>query len=345
MNRLFLAVLFLLSFGCNKDHPTASQLVKASDTTKVTDQDSLRYLQAASGDMWRRLDFPDTLTGYFWPSPGGPNTSLLKTTDGGFTWRPTNYTGYVEVLRFFNNRIGLIIQESNFIWRTLDGGDTWESCYSPQLIWGNDIEFDPTNASRVWMTDHKQLFFSSDTGRTWSLAVISDTGAIQGRDIKFTSSLNGWMLTDGKVYRTLDGRNWNRCIGLSYQGQNGYAIDAFDKNTAVVSLTNGIFKTTDGGSNWQTISVQRGGPALVLQGNLSVWASSQHKIFNTTNGGDLWVEQFNDTSKAVYINYIKLFNAQNGIAMGDPASNSPTLFIFTKDGGATWKQRLPILKN
>jgi len=153
------------------------------------------------------------------------------------------------------------------------------------------------------------------------------------------------MLTDGKVYRTVDGRNWSRTIGLSYQGHNGYAIDALDKNTAVVSLTNGIFRTTDGGSNWQAISVQRGGAALALQSNLYVWVSSQHKIFHTTDGGGLWFEQFDDTSKAVYINYIKFFDAQNGIAMGDPASNSPRLFIYTKDGGATWNQRLPILKN
>jgi len=187
MNRLVFASFFLLFFGCTKDHPTASQQVKASDTTKVSEQDSIKYLQASSGDMWRRLDFPDSSTGYFWPSPGGPNTSLLKTTDGGFTWRPTNYIGYVEVLRFFNNRIGLIIQESNLIWRTLDGGNAWELCNSPQLQWGNDIEFDPNNVSRVWMTDHKQLYFSSDTGKNWSLAVISDTGAIRGRDIKFTS--------------------------------------------------------------------------------------------------------------------------------------------------------------
>jgi photosystem II stability/assembly factor-like uncharacterized protein len=347
MHRIFYITIFLFILGCHKDNPSISSPVETEqrDTLKLPEQDTVQYLQASSGDIWRRIDFPDTSTGYFWPSPGGPSTSLLKTTDGGLTWRSTKYIGYAEVLRFFNNRIGLIIQGSSSMWRTLDGGDSWELCNSPGTTWGNDIEFDPNNVSRVWMTDHKQLYFSSDTGRNWSLAVISDTGVILGRDIKFTSSLDGWLLTDGKVYRTLDGRNWSRSIGLSYQGRNGLAIDALDKNTAVVSLSNGIFRTTDGGSNWQAISVQRGDAALALQSNLNVWVSSQQKIFRTTNGGGLWIEQLNDTSKTVYINYIKFFDLQNGIAMGDPATNSPTLFIYTKDGGATWNQRLPVLKN
>lgn len=163
-----------------------------------------------SGDTWRRLGFVDINNGYF--SRG--NDNLLKTSDGGSTWEKTNYTGGVQILKFYNQNIGLIFSYKydtstnpptfpHFFRRTTDGGDTWEEY---QVVdsgsYGNDIEFVPGNPSNVWFTNYDGLFFSIDTGRTWQEYDLGiDT--VKGRDIVFTDANHGWLLCDnGNIFYT-----------------------------------------------------------------------------------------------------------------------------------------------
>lgn len=97
-----------------------------------------------SGDMWRRLDFINIDTGYFYTSGG--TQYLEKTIDGGKTWSQINYTLYAQVIKFYNENIGLIYNsgsQSSTIYRTVDGGDNWNTFSIPATGWGNDIEFVP----------------------------------------------------------------------------------------------------------------------------------------------------------------------------------------------------------
>ncbi|NOZ03192.1 MAG: hypothetical protein GXO92_01095, partial [FCB group bacterium] len=66
--------------------------------------------------------------------------------------------------------------------------------------WGIDIEFSPSNPSRVWFSDTDHIYYSNDTGRTWAEQLDGIKGNI--RDIEFSTDRCGWMLTDRSVYRT-----------------------------------------------------------------------------------------------------------------------------------------------
>jgi len=150
-----------------------------------------------SGDLWRRIDFVNPSTGYFYASGLSPS-KLYKTVDGGYNWSQTNIGGYIEVLHFYNELIGLIIRGSA-ISRTFDGGNSWQTFQLSPISWGSDIEFAPNDPSKVWMTEQRNLYFSSDTGRTWTVQ-IEDCG---GRDIVMISDKIGWLLGDnGKLYYT-----------------------------------------------------------------------------------------------------------------------------------------------
>ena len=157
-----------------------------------------------SGDTWRRLDFVDPMHGYFYETGINPQ-KLYKTDDGCENWHETNYSGRTTVLKCFDQNIVVAhsIYESN-ISRTTDGGATWNvSTFSGG--WGNDFEFIPEDASKVFFTDGDNLFFSNDTGKTWS-TVFVDTSALDGRDIVFTDKNNGWILGDyGSLYKTTTG--------------------------------------------------------------------------------------------------------------------------------------------
>jgi len=153
-----------------------------------------------SGDTWRRLDFVSLTVGYFFESGINPQV-LLKTEDGGKSWIQTNYADYVQVMSFFDENIGLIISGAGHVERTVDGGETWESFSSPHSGWGNDIEFSPDDPAMVWMTDHKKLYFSSDTGRTW----VTQMSSCEGSDIVFVDSWTGWVACSNGVYFTNSG--------------------------------------------------------------------------------------------------------------------------------------------
>ena len=156
---------------------------------------------SSSGDVWRRIDFVNPGTGYFYGA-GGDSQKLYKTTNGGSTWSPTNFPDnkLIQVLKFFDPDIGLAIHWSGKLYRTLDGGESWDLIESPHQGWGNDIEFAPDDPARVWMTDNQKVYFSSDTGRTWIEQF--PTG---GRDLAMLDSQNGWLLGDYGVFKTSNG--------------------------------------------------------------------------------------------------------------------------------------------
>ena len=141
---------------------------------------------AYSGDIWRRVDFVNELVGYFYAS-GAIQARLYKTMDGGHSWQATNLPSYAQMIKFYDEKIGLVISKAQEVWRTLDGGESWQSFSTPHTGWGTDIEFSPQNPALVWMTDNSKIYFSSDTGRTWVAQF--DKG---GSDLEFVSKNAGW---------------------------------------------------------------------------------------------------------------------------------------------------------
>jgi photosystem II stability/assembly factor-like uncharacterized protein len=139
--------------------------LKTDDGGKNWIQTTTQEIGGISGDTWRRLDFIDVNTGYFYESGVNPQ-KLYKTTNSGITWEETNYVGGVKVLKFFDEDIGIAVTGYGKIHRTLDGAETWEEIETTHTGWGMDIEFDPDDPSKILMLCDN-LFYSTDTGRTW----------------------------------------------------------------------------------------------------------------------------------------------------------------------------------
>jgi photosystem II stability/assembly factor-like uncharacterized protein len=153
-----------------------------------------------SGDLWRRIDFVNPAVGYFYPSGVNPQ-HLYKTTDGGVTWVETAYPDYAMVLKFYDEALGLAIPGDQVIYRTVDGGATWTPLTTPHAGWGIDIEFSSEDPAHIWMVAGDRLFYSSDTGNTWS----EQLTVTNGRDIVFIDSNIGWFLADDGIYHTTNG--------------------------------------------------------------------------------------------------------------------------------------------
>jgi len=120
----------------------------------------------------------------------------------------------------------------------------------------------------------------------------------------------------------------------------GRAIDAADSNFAVVSFKNKVYKTENAGLNWINITPQNdsGFVDVSVIGKSNIWVCTQNgKILVSMDGGINWNVQFFDNNKTDFMNYIKMFDLNNGIAMGDAKdSYSPALFLKTTNGGVNW---------
>ena len=173
-------------------------------------QNDTSLIGLSSGDVWRRVDFVDINTGYFFSSGESPQ-KLYKTTNGGVNWEIINDTTYFMVLKGIDENI-LLGEQANAspygtIHRTIDGGQTWESNQFDFLEWGSDIEYIPGNPSNVWYASGA-VCFSSDTGKTWVEEFRVEDMAFY--DIVFTDENSGWIGGGGggriyNIFRTTNG--------------------------------------------------------------------------------------------------------------------------------------------
>ncbi|MDP3148502.1 MAG: T9SS type A sorting domain-containing protein [Ignavibacteria bacterium] len=159
---------------------------------------------AYSGDTWRRLDFISPNISYFYESGLNPQ-AMYKTTDGCKTWKKVQTPSSVHILNFYDENLGLIytVASNSTVYRTTNGGESWTSVILPDKSWGNDIEFLKNDASKVWLTNYNNLYFSNDSGKTWAQQLIPGVSNLKGRDLVFTDNACGWFLCDSMVYRNL----------------------------------------------------------------------------------------------------------------------------------------------
>ena len=158
-----------------------------------------------SGNIWRMVDFVNPNVGYFSASGTDVYDKIYKTIDGGENWNETNFQsdyGAIQILKFYDENIGLAYDinhtldtDFGLIFRTIDGGENWETISLASNGRGQDFEFIPNDPSIVWFCDYYSLFFSTDTGKTWTMQS-APTDTLMGRDIVFTDENNGRLLCE-----------------------------------------------------------------------------------------------------------------------------------------------------
>jgi len=175
------------------------------------------------------------------------------------------------------------------LYRTTDGGVTWQYLGLPESRHIGRIAIDPTNTDRIFVAAVGSLFSpnpargvyrSTDRGQTWEqkLYLTDSTGAIDvainptnpsvvfaamWERIRHPEDRHVGGLTSG-IWRSTDGGdNWQRLSGglpspSSTIGRIGLAVAPSNPNVVYASYVNhpgnliGFWRTTDGGASWQS---------------------------------------------------------------------------------------------
>ena len=159
---------------------------------------------ADGGENWREVDFGRGELGHLRPSrislppeqvsdkdfsvfilgaageERDRKTVLLKSDDSGESWKRLTALPQdvgLRALFFVNNRLGWVGGEQGKLWRTADGGETWQPCHLPTSQRVNDMWFDQTGKGFVAVQNNKvdnwgdALFETGDGGNTWAKAL------------------------------------------------------------------------------------------------------------------------------------------------------------------------------
>ncbi|WP_247042593.1 VPS10 domain-containing protein [Allomuricauda sp. F6463D] len=233
------------------------------------------------------------------------------------------------------------------LWKTTDGGNTWDPVTDGQINSSSvgAVDVADSNPDIVYIgTGESQfrgnimqgdgVYKSTDAGKTWKHAGLKNSQTVArirvhptNPDIVYAAVLGHPFgpNEDRGVYKTTDGGDtWKKIL---YKGPKAGAVDLIidpsDHNTIYASTwavyrtpwkmwggggASGLFKSTDGGENWEELSNRPGMPEAPI-GKIGVtvspvdsnrvWAiieANNGGVFRSDDGGKTW-EQTNSERK------------------------------------------------
>lgn len=149
------------------------------------------------------------------------------------------------------------------MWRTGDGGRTWEEVAD---LTANQNELEFLDSQQLYFIDHRRgwvidpfyVFYTDDGGVTWHKGSYVSRIEVTGQPLKvvFLTPAVGWAcITTGEIYYTEDGgKRWLR-KGIVGDGVQPTDIFFLDKDHGWVSANNVLFITGDGGKSWRRMQV------------------------------------------------------------------------------------------
>jgi photosystem II stability/assembly factor-like uncharacterized protein len=246
----------------------------------------------------RSIYFADQNTGW----SCGFNT-ILKTTNAGNSWQSSNVTGSHKSMAFVNSTTGFVCGENGRVYKTMNGGESWQLLNSGVSTTLNNISIAP-DGSIIIPGNQTTVLRSSDGGITWT-DILNIPAVLDFFAVKILNSstfvVSG---NESTILRTTNtGTTWESIsIGMP---NPLFAIDFTAENTGWVTGCCGMFmKTTNAGISWTTDDYLTPGYTLYsmqFYGQSKGWlAGEAGYILRTTNAGTKWDSLNSDTQVDLY---------------------------------------------
>lgn len=175
-----------------------------------------------------------------------------------------------------------------------DGGDV------------RSLAYDPHNPQHVFLgTSTGVIFASEDGGHNWARFAHLGSGddyvldhiAIDPQNSK-KIFVSAWSVQDqsaGDIFRTHNaGKDWEAVPAMHGKSVRAMAIAPSDSKVVVAGALDGVYRSTDGGNNWQRISSNDGivknieSIAVDPKDPNVIYAGTWHLAWRTSDGGANW---------------------------------------------------------
>ncbi len=273
----------------------------------------------------------------------GCNGTVLKTIDNGNTWITDSlgYNNNLNSIFFINDSTGWIVGDTGLILKTSNKGNTWGRQSLNDTLDLNLLSVYFINADTGWAGSdvntydkpYGELLKTTDGGKTWEYS--NFYGSLQ--HITFLDDNFGLIESgNSQMYNiTKDGgKTWTRYNNIFD------SMCFVDGLTGFFTRNSSIYKTTDGGINWNVITTLKNSnifSAIKFQDNKTGWAVGYQSyptnklIIRTTDGGINWSVDSNLTQKA--LNSFDFSKSGTGYAVGYAGG-----IVYTSDWGINWKE-------
>jgi photosystem II stability/assembly factor-like uncharacterized protein len=278
---------------------------------------------------------PDGLVAYLdlaWAMYDQPEYSCpsLVTLDRGVSWECADFliqenSVYATDAAFGSATHGWLLGKyRDFgdarVWRTTDGGKSWQSQKSLVSPSGWIQALD-ANTALLW--DDGYLWRTTNGGATWQ-----GIGYGTPKRSHFATLNEGWGVNGNRIVRTADGgQTWITAFTQPVQQREWF----LNHLTGWRSSGSAIERTTDGGATWTGADTRLVGIdefRFVDARNGWAWHRDSLSLAHTSNGGASWVLQSPGTDEFRYLQFV---DANNGWVM-----DSVDHLRRTIDGGNTW---------
>jgi len=301
---------------------------------KTTDGGNSWVTQGTGGANYlKKTYFIDENNGFAY---GGPTYSeVIKTTNGGASWQSVSQESYIAYsMCFINATTGVYGCADGRVYRTVDGGNTWNFALCPSSLDITSIHF--INATTGFGFGSGSVYIkSTDAGQSWQEFTIGVGSINQYFDADMTANGNLYAVgTYGAMIRSTNS-------GTSFVSQpfvtersitdieflnvsTGYAVAGFGEGD--------ILKTTDAGETWvsqvSTYTLPLYG--IAFTSSETGYLAGSINIKKTTNGGNNWVDVYTSNQNEIFGD-IFFTNVNTGYAVGSYGK-----LLKTINAGSSW---------
>ena len=275
------------------------------------------------------------ITGNVLPMGSPPTNTIVRTTNGGLNWYSLLFQPNYAIfqINFVNENTGYgcgfysnIDSMYAIVQKTTDGGNNWTT----YKIFDNMIMYSiKSTGNAIWTAGHN-IFKSTNDGANW----IRETKGFYNHimSIALFPSLNSIYLSGVKGFfakSSNNGINWSEYpVSNSEYLSNMFFLNS---NTGWASGFQGVYKTTNAGTNWSFYEVPNEQLTKLFFINENTgWVTSYipNSVYKTTNGGLNWFVQLSTANLAFGIYF---FNENTGL-VGDCYGQ----IYRTTNGGNNW---------